>query len=79
MNSNYKPFFTSAICILTGCVSLFVAYQISGSLLGKSQIIYLADYGGLAVESIKEFEVWRFITSQFVHVNQKYMIYKVLS
>jgi membrane associated rhomboid family serine protease len=79
MNSNYKPFFTIAICILTVCVSFFVAYQISGSILGKSRIIYLADYGGLTVESIKEFEIWRFITSQFVHVHQKHMMYNVLS
>ncbi|MDP5144816.1 rhomboid family intramembrane serine protease, partial [Rheinheimera baltica] len=51
----------------------------SGSILGKSRIIYLADYGGLTVESIKEFEIWRFITSQFVHVHQKHMMYNVLS
>lgn len=79
MNSNYKPFFTIAICILTVSVSLFVAYQISGSIVGKSRIIYLADYGGLTIDSIKEFEIWRFITSQFVHVHQKHMIYNVLS
>ena len=79
MNPNYKPFFTIAICFLTVCVSFFVAYQISGSILGKSRIIYLADYGGLTVESIKKFEIWRFITSQFVHVHQKHMIYNVLS
>ena len=79
MNSNYKPFFTIAICVLTVCVSFFVAYQLSGSILGKSRIIYLADYGGLTVESIKQLEIWRFITSQFVHVHQKHMIYNVLS
>lgn len=79
MNSSHKPLFTIAICILTVCVSFFVAYQISGSILGKSRIIYLADYGGLTVESIKEFEIWRFVTSQFVHVHQKHMMYNVLS
>lgn len=79
MNNNYKPFFTIAICILTVCVSLFVAYQISGSFFGKARITYLADYGGLTLESIKSFEIWRFITSQFVHVHQKHMIYNVLS
>lgn len=79
MNSTYKPFFTIAICALTVCVSFFVAYQISGSIFGKSRIIYLADYGGLTVESIKELEIWRFITSQFVHVHQKHMMYNVLS
>ena len=79
MKLSHKPFFTIAICTFTVCVSLFVAHQISGSVFGKSRIIYLADYGGLTLEGLKNFEIWRFVTSQFVHVHQKHMLYNVLS
>jgi len=56
-----------------------VAYQITGSIFGKSRIIELAKYGGLTIEGIKQFELWRFITSQLIHVHQKHMMYNVLS
>ncbi|KZN39353.1 hypothetical protein N480_00560 [Pseudoalteromonas luteoviolacea S2607] len=77
--STYKPYFTFAICILTLCVSLFVALQVSGSFFGKSRIIYLADYGGITLQSIKDMELWRFLAAQLVHVHQKHMLYNVLS
>ena len=79
MNSNHKPIFSAVICVLTIAVSLYVAFQISGSLFGKSRIIYLAEYGGLTIEGLQNFELWRLITSQFVHVHQKHMLYNVLS
>ncbi|MEP1554697.1 MAG: rhomboid family intramembrane serine protease [Paraglaciecola sp.] len=79
MKSNYKPIFTIAIVSITVIVSLFVAYQISGSLFGKSRVIYLADYGGLTVESLKKLELWRLVVSQLIHVHQKHMIYNALS
>jgi len=60
-------------------VSFYVAYQITGSIFGKSRIIHLADYGGLTIEAIKNFEIWRLLTSQLIHVHQKHMIYNVLS
>jgi len=56
-----------------------VAYQITGTVFGKSKIIYLAEYGGLTIEGIKDFEIWRFLTSQLIHVHQKHMMYNVLS
>ena len=79
MNSNYKPIFTVIICLMTAAVSLFVAFQVSGSLFGKSRIVHLANYGGLTADALKNFEFWRFVTSQMVHVHQKHMIYNVLS
>jgi membrane associated rhomboid family serine protease len=79
MTSNYKPFFTIAISILTMSVSLLVAFEVSGSLLGKSPIRLLANYGALTTDGIENFEVWRFVSSQFIHVHQKHMIYNVLS
>jgi membrane associated rhomboid family serine protease len=60
-------------------VSIYVAYQITGTFFGKSRVIYLADYGGLTIEGIKNFEIWRLFTSQLIHVHQKHMIYNVLS
>jgi len=60
-------------------VSFYVAYQITGSIFGKSRIIHLVNYGGLTIEAIKNFEIWRLITSQLIHVHQKHMIYNVLS
>jgi membrane associated rhomboid family serine protease len=56
-----------------------VAYQVSGSILGKSRIIHLADYGGLTAEGLKNFEIWRLLSSQLIHVHQYHMIYNVLS
>jgi len=79
MRSNYNPIITFLICILTLCVSIYVAHQITGTYFGKSKIIYLAEYGGLTVEGIKNFEIWRLFTSQLIHVHQKHMIYNVLS
>ena len=79
MQINHKPFVTFIICIVTVCISFYVAYQISGSILGKSKITELANFGGLTTEGIKNFEVWRFISSQLIHVHQKHMIYNVLS
>jgi membrane associated rhomboid family serine protease len=67
------------ICILTLCVSIYVAHQITGTFFGKARIIYLADYGGLTLKGIKDFEIWRLFTSQLIHVHQKHMIYNVLS
>jgi membrane associated rhomboid family serine protease len=58
---------------------MYVAHQITGTFFGKSKIIYLADYGGLTLEGIKNFEIWRLFSSQLIHVHQKHMIYNVLS
>jgi len=79
MKSNRKPIFTFLVCLLTVCVSPFVAYQVTGSIFGKSRIIHLADYGGLTTDGIKNFEIWRLLSSQLIHVHQKHMIYNVLS
>jgi len=79
MRSNHKPIITLLICILTLCVSIYVAHQITGTFFGKARIIYLADYGGLTLKGIKDFEIWRLFTSQLIHVHQKHMIYNVLS
>lgn len=79
MNLNHRPFVTFIICILTICVSFYVAYQISGSILGKSKITELANFGGLTTDGIKNLEVWRLLSSQLIHVHQKHMIYNVLS
>jgi rhomboid protease GluP len=79
MRSNHKPLFTFLICILTLSVSFYVAHEITGSIIGKSRIMHLANYGGLTIEDIQNFEVWRLLTSQLIHVHQKHMIYNVLS
>ena len=79
MSTNHKPIFTLLICFITLITSFYVAYQITGNVWGKSRIIHLADYGGLTVEGLKNFEIWRLFTSQLIHVHQKHMIYNVLS
>jgi len=79
MQINHKPVVTFLICIITVCISFYVAYQISGSVFGKSKITELAHFGGLTVEGIKNLEIWRLISSQLIHVHQKHMIYNVLS
>lgn len=76
---NHKPLFTFLICILTLCISFYVAHEVTDSIFGKSRIMHLANYGGLTIEGIQNFEVWRLLTSQLIHVHQKHMIYNVLS
>lgn len=75
----HKPIFTLLICFLTLCTSFFVAFEVSGSILGKVRIIHLTEYGGLTLNSIASLEVWRFITAQLVHVYQKHMLFNVIS
>jgi len=79
MQINHKPVVTFLLCIATVCISFYVAYQISGSVLGKSRITELANLGGLTVEGLKSLEIWRLVSSQLIHVHQKHMIYNVLS
>ena len=59
--------------------SLYVAYDINGSLFGKVRILQLESYGGVTLGHLKNFEIWRLFTSQIIHVKQLHMLFNVLS
>ncbi len=58
---------------MTVIYSLYVNYEISGSLLGK--ITQLEQYGGITFEHLWSLELWRLFVSQVVHVKQPHMFF----
>lgn len=59
--------------------SFYVAKAISGSYFGKVRIFQFAEYGGVRVEHLINFEFWRLFTSQIIHMKQFHMLFNVLS
>ncbi len=73
------PNITIAISILTVVYSLYVNFQISGSLFGKIKYIQLEPYGGLTFNHLWNLELWRIFVSQIIHFKQIHMLFNVLS
>ncbi|OTA20035.1 Rhomboid protease GluP [Xenorhabdus beddingii] len=73
------PIITVLIVCVTIGYSTFVSYSLTDSFIGKISIIDLVKYGGLTPNSLYEFEYWRLLVSQFIHVKQLHMVYNVLS
>ncbi len=79
MKPYFKPYFTIATSILTLLVSFYAAYDITGTLFGRTRIVQLEPYGGVTFSHLRDFEVWRLFASQLIHVKQHHMLYNVLS
>ncbi|PQQ37861.1 rhomboid family intramembrane serine protease [Photorhabdus luminescens] len=73
------PITTVFIVCVTIVYSTFVSYSLTDSFIGKISIIELEKYGGLTPNRLYEFEYWRLLVSQFIHVKQLHMVYNVLS
>lgn len=67
------PWCTLLLCVATAVVSVYAAIEISGSWLGQVRIVELERYG-LRFRHLGEFELWRLVTAQLVHVRQPHMI-----
>nr|WP_275440692.1 rhomboid family intramembrane serine protease [Vibrio sp. Of7-15] len=67
------------MALATVIVSLVVHYQISGSLFGQIKVPELEPYGGYTFKHLLNYELWRLVASQLIHVKQPHMIYNVLS
>ena len=79
VKTNHIPYFSILIACITLIYSLYVAYDINGSLFGKVRILQLESYGGVTLGHLKNFEIWRLFTSQIIHVKQLHMLFNVLS
>lgn len=63
MKSQKFPYITIIISILTIIYSLYVSYEISGSLFGRIKIIQLEPYGGVTFNHLWNLEMWRLFVS----------------
>jgi membrane associated rhomboid family serine protease len=70
--------FSILIALVTLVYSSTAAYMDSGSLLGVVKVKDLQAFGGVRVEDIYNFEVWRIVTAQLVHVKPLHMMLNVL-
>ena len=67
------PWCTLLLAAATVIVSVFVAIDVGGAWLAKVKIVQLEDYG-LRFSHLADFELWRLVTSQLIHVKQPHMI-----
>jgi rhomboid protease GluP len=79
MKNTYIPYSTIFICAATLLYSMYVAFDITGNLLGNIKIIQLEPYGGITFSHLSNFELWRLFASQLIHAKQIHMLYNVLS
>jgi membrane associated rhomboid family serine protease len=67
------PWCTLLLCLATAVVSVHTAIEVGGTWLARVRIVELEHYG-LRVEYLREFELWRLVTAQLVHVKQPHMV-----
>lgn len=79
MKITYIPYSTIFISAATLLYSMYVAFAVTGNLLGNVKIIQLEPYGGITFSHLSNFELWRLFASQLIHAKQIHMLYNVLS
>jgi rhomboid protease GluP len=79
MKITYIPYSTIFICVTTLLYSMYVAFAVTGNLVGDVKITQLEPYGGITFSHLSSFELWRLFASQLIHVKQLHMVYNVLS
>ncbi len=75
----YVPYSTLFICTITFIYSIYVAFDLTGNILGNVKITQLEPYGGITFSHLGNFELWRLFVSQIIHAKQIHMLYNVLS
>jgi len=73
------PIFTILLCTIVFFVSSFVAYEVHGSIFSKVRILELKEYGGVTFSQLGQLELWRLVSSQFVHVKPIHMFFNAIS
>jgi membrane associated rhomboid family serine protease len=58
---------------------MYVAFDVTGNLLGNVRIIQLEPYGGITFTHLYNLKLWRLFASQLIHAKQIHMLYNVLS
>jgi membrane associated rhomboid family serine protease len=79
MKTAYVPYSTIVICTATLLYSMYVAFAVTGHLMGNVRIIELEPFGGVTFSHLSNFELWRLFASQLIHAKQMHMLYNVLS
>lgn len=79
MKNNRIPFAAILISAITLAYSMYVSFAINGKWLSDLQLLQLEQYGALRFEHLKNFELWRLIVFQLMHVKYLHMIYNVVS
>ncbi|WP_321336950.1 rhomboid family intramembrane serine protease [Breoghania sp.] len=69
---------SAILAMATIIASVFVAYHANGSPFGTVKVAVLRNYGGTTFADIRNFELWRLITAQIVHVKQGHMLYNAV-
>jgi len=69
---------SSAITLLTICVSLAAAYAMSGSLIGSVSVSDLRSLGGVTIDDLRAWELWRIPVSQLLHAKPLHMLFNTL-
>jgi membrane associated rhomboid family serine protease len=73
------PIVSVVLAVTTLVASAAVATAIGGSPWSRVPILALLDYGGVNNAQLANGDVWRLVTSQFVHVSQAHMLFNVIS
>ena len=71
------PYAAILISALTLAYSMYVAFALTGNVLGNVKIVQLEPYGGVTASHFKNLEFWRLFASQLVHAKQLHMLYNV--
>lgn len=79
MKITHTPYGTIFISLTTLLYSMYVAFSVTGNLLGNVKIIQLEPYGGVTFAHLASLELWRLFASQLIHAKQIHMLYNVLS
>jgi len=58
---------------------MYVAFDVTGKLVGTVKIPLLEPYGGVTFAHLSKLELWRLFASQLIHVKQMHMLFNVLS
>lgn len=63
------------LTILTIVVSLFVPYSAYHQFFSTVKMPVLRSYGGITFEDLQSLELWRVVTSRFIHAKQAHSIH----
>jgi rhomboid protease GluP len=73
------PIVSVALALTTLVASAAVATAVGGSPWSRVPILELRNYGGADNAQLATGQLWRLVTSQFVHVSQTHMLFNVVS
>lgn len=78
MKRTYVPYGAIFISLVTLAYSMYVAFDVTGGVLGDVRVIQLEPYGGVTLDHLAKLEFWRIFASQLIHAKQIHMLYNVL-